>query len=137
MSVLVLRVSCLTLFNLQGARLRASQSPVSAQLLYHSFRSLSRTFFIFFQVLFLAHPLSGTVSRDSFDRIPPLPRFVKHFFHLFALFSFFPCFSPFLHILPLPQPSPSFPLHPYALYGKIVVSAFPPSGAKGPLTLFE
>ena len=126
MSVLVLRVSCLTLFNLQGARLRASQSPASAQLLYHSFRSLSRTFFIFFQVLFLAHPLSGTAARDSFDRIPlypsfvkgffevfsfflekakirripPLPRFVKHFFHLFALFSFFPCFSPFLHILP-------------------------------------
>ena len=100
MSVLVLRVSCLTLFNLQGARLRASQSPVSAQLLYHSFRSLSRTFFIFFQVLFFAHPLSGTVAHDSFDRIPPLPRFVKHFFHLFALFSFFPWFSPFLHILP-------------------------------------
>jgi len=86
MSVLVLRVSCLTLFNLQGARLRASQSPVSAQLLYHSFRSLSRTFFIFFQVLFLAHPLSGTAARDSFDRIPLYPSFVKGFFEVFSFF---------------------------------------------------
>ena len=87
MSVLVLRVSCLTLFNLQGARLRTSQSPVSAHLLYHSFRSLSRTFFIFFQVLFLAHPLSGTAARDSFDRIPPLSHFVKHFFEKIRILS--------------------------------------------------
>ena len=90
MSVLVLRVSCLTLFNLQGARLR-TQSPASAQLLYHSFQSLSRTFFFFFQVLVSALPLSGppfVTALIEYHLRPLLSSTFFMFFHLFLFFAF-------------------------------------------------
>ena len=102
MSVLVLRVSCLTLFNLQGARSRALHRPVSAQLLYHIASGLSRTFFKFFS----ARPAVRAVSRDSFDRIPPFPPEVKHFFRFFFFFSFFPCLTRFLYLYGISPLSP-------------------------------
>ena len=89
MSVLVLRVSCLTLFNLQGARLRASQSPVSAQLLYHIDSGLSRTFYKFFS----PRPAVRAVSSDSFAIITPFSPKVKNFSVLFQ--KFFHGFRPF------------------------------------------
>ena len=83
MSVLVLRVSCLTLFNLQGARLR-TQSPASAQLLYHSFQSLSRTFFFFFQVLVSALPLSGPPFVTALIEYHSIPRLSSTFLKKFV-----------------------------------------------------
>ena len=70
----MLRVS-LTLFNLQGARRYLFETG----LLYFSttFRPLSRRYFSFFVSVFL-------FLRDSFNNIPPSPRFVKYFFHFFA-----------------------------------------------------
>ena len=71
---LVLRVS-LTLFNLQGARRYLFETG----LLYFSttFRLCQEDIFLFSSAFFL-------FLRDSFNNIPPSPRFVKYFFHFFA-----------------------------------------------------
>ena len=71
---LVLRVS-LTLFNLQGAR----RCLFETGLLYFSttFRLCQENIFLFSSAFFL-------FLRDSFNNIPPSPRFVKYFFHFFA-----------------------------------------------------
>ena len=70
----MLRVS-LTLFNLQGARRYLFETG----LLY-----FSTTFRLCQEDIFLVSSAFCLFLRDSFNNIPPSPRFVKYFFHFFA-----------------------------------------------------
>ena len=68
-------------------------------LFYHLVSPLSSTFFKFFKTFFSAFPRGNRPARspaalaDDLFILPPLPRFVKHFFQIFFdLFSRSTCF---------------------------------------------